>query len=160
MLSNIGSQAAILSLPWTIGSYRLTFQRRLIIFSFRKPFCVSPKCLFIQRPISSLENCGFNFIVTYFKQDIPLHTWHFNDEFQSLPWLSKPETLFKIGIDFDVTGNYVACSGINASQPVKLYFLHLPMHHLSEAEQVYNALAPNCHVKVDQCRFGKCYHFN
>ncbi len=156
----IGSEAATLDVPWTAGFYRLTFQRRIFTFYGHKNLCFSPKCLLIQRPILASESCPFNLVVSYFKDDIPYHTWHLNKEYQSLTWLSKPETLFTIGIDFEVTGINSGCSIANISRSVNLYFLHLTNHFLSEGEQVYNAGQRNCKVKVDDCRFGKCYNFH
>ncbi len=156
----IGSEAAIVNVPWSTGFYRLAFQRRSFTLFGHKNLCFSPKCLLIQSPILAPESCPFNFVVSYFKDDIPYHTWHLNKEYGSLVWLSKLETLFTIGIDFETTELNAACSRSNASQSVKLYFLYLPRHFLSEAEQVYNPRQPYCEVKVDDCRFGKCYHFH
>ncbi len=156
----IGSEAAILDLPWTTGFYRLTFERRLLSVHGHLSFCSFPKCFFIQRPISTLDNCSVNFVVSYFRNGIPYHAWHLKKEYRNLVWLSKPETPFTIGIDFEVTENYGGCSGANAPQPVKLYFLYLPRHLLSEGQHVYNAYERDCKVKVDQCRFVKCYHFH
>ncbi len=158
-LFNVGSEAAILGLPWATGFYRLTFHRRLSLIYRQNMLCFSPKCFFIQRPISTSHNCSLNFVVSYFRQGKPYHMWHLNEEYQSLAWLSKPETLFTIGIDFEVTGMYSGCSGSHAPQPVKLYFLHLWNHSLSEAQHVYKGMGVDCKVKVDKCHFGKCYHF-
>ncbi len=144
MMLYVGSESAFISFPFTMGYYRLLFQRRVFAIFQLRSLCDSAHCFFFRKSSTCADS---SFMVTNAPNGHALYSWERRGEPKSIVWFTRYDS------DFTPLLHY-----LTAGCEMELYYLNIPHYSISRTERVSNRFVHGCRVEVDDCMFGKCLH--